>query len=77
MVSVGKLDARGKEKTERRTRKRSPVIDLQGTFRTTSLTTKGMAYFKLRHERFDLMKELPGSRMGNLLQVKPPFEDGK
>ena len=40
-----------------------------------SLTTNGVAYFKRRHERFDSMKEVSGSRMGNLLQVKPPLEN--
>jgi hypothetical protein len=33
-----------------------------------------MAYLKLRHKRFDSVKELSGSRMRNLLQVKPPLE---
>jgi hypothetical protein len=33
-----------------------------------------MAYFKLRHERFDCVKEFSGGWMRNLLQVKPPLE---
>ncbi len=40
-------------------------------------TTEGMAYFKLRHECFNPVKEFAGGGMGNLLLIEPPFEDGK
>jgi hypothetical protein len=38
------------------------------------MKAKGVAYLKLRHERFDSMKKFSGSRMGNLLQVEPLLE---
>ena len=60
-----------------RTRKRPPIICLEGCLRSLPDEKNEKAYFELCHECLDRMKEFSSSRVRERLLIKSHFESCK